>query len=141
MLIDWPQEFDRWLERLEVEAKNGDQRSRSVFELVSSELVRLQRLDSPPTREAETAMLKWVRQSRRYPVWRVSHPYREGIAVRLICWFPPDSDTVVVALFAGDKGRIGDVWYDGVGTRADAVIDQWLRESATEVSEGSDDDE
>jgi hypothetical protein len=140
VLIDWPQEFDRWLERLEVEAKNGDQRSRLVLELVSSELVRLQRLDGPPTREAETAMLKWVRQSRRYPVWRVSHPYREGIAVRLICWFPPDSDTVVVALFAGDKGRIGDVWYDGVGSRADAVIDQWLRESATEVAEGSDDD-
>lgn len=140
MLIDWPQEFDRWLDRLEVEAKNGDRRSQLLFELVSSELVRLQRLDSPPTRETETAMLKWVRQSRRYPVWRVSHPYREGIAVRLICWFPPGSNTVVIALFAGDKGRIGDVWYDGVGTRADAVIDQWLRESATEASEESDDD-
>jgi hypothetical protein len=140
VLIDWPQEFDRWLDRLEVEAKNGDRRSQLIFELVSSELVRLQRLGSPPTRETETAMLKWVRQSRRYPVWRVSHPYRDGIAVRLICWFPPDSNTVVVALFAGDKGRIGDVWYDSVGTRADAVIDQWLRENATEVSEESDDD-
>ena len=86
-------------------------------------------------------MLKWVRQSRRYRVWRVSHPYREGVAVRLICWFPPDRDTVVVALFAGDKGRIGDVWYDGVGARADAVIDQWLREAALNSLEESDDGE
>lgn len=141
MLIDWPQEFDRWLDRLEVEAKNGDQRSQLIYDLVSSELVRLQRLTDPPTPETETAMLKWVRQSRRHRVWRVSHPYREGVAVRLICWFPPDSDTVVIALFAGDKGRIGDVWYDSVGARADAVIDQWLRETAPDDSEESDDGE
>lgn len=69
-----------------------------------------------------------MRQSKRYPVWRVSHPYREAVAVRLICWFPPGSDTVVVALFAGDKARIGDVFYNSVGTRADALIDQWQRE-------------
>lgn len=85
-------------------------------------------MTEPPTRDTETATLKWVRQSKRYPLWRVSHPYREGGAVRLICWFPPDSDTVVVALFAGDKARIGDVFYNSVGTRADALIDQWKRE-------------
>jgi hypothetical protein len=139
VLIDWSLEFDRWLDRLETEAKNGDQRSQLVYDLVSSELVRLQRLTDVPTAETETAMLKWVRQSRRYRVWRVSHPYREGIAVRLICWFPPSNDTAVIALFAGDKGRIGDVWYDSVGTRADAVIDQWLRETALAGSEESDD--
>jgi hypothetical protein len=139
VLIDWPQEFDRWLDRLEVEAKNGDQRSQLIFDLVTSELVRLQRLTGPPTPETETAMLKWVRQSRRYRVWRVSHPYRDGVAMRLICWFPPASDTVVIALFAGDKGRIGDVWYDSVGPRADSVIDQWLRETALAEGKESDD--
>jgi hypothetical protein len=59
----------------------------------------------------------------------VSHPYREGIAIRLICWFPAGSGTVVVALFAGDKARIGDVFYNSVGIRADGVIDQWKREA------------
>jgi len=74
--------------------------------------------------------LKWVRQSRRYPLWRVSHAYHPDVAVRLICWFPPDSGTVVVALFAGDKSRIGDVFYNSVSSRADALIDQWKRETS-----------
>ena len=37
----------------------------------------------------DTAMIKRVRQSRMHKVWRISHPYREGIALRLIVWFPP----------------------------------------------------
>lgn len=35
---------------------------------------------------------------------------------------------MVVALFAGDKARIGDVRYNFVGTRADAIIEHWKRE-------------
>jgi hypothetical protein len=31
-------------------------------------------------------------------------------------------------LFAGDKARIGDIWYNSVSGRADAIIDQWKRE-------------
>jgi hypothetical protein len=72
-------------------------------------------------------VLKRVRQSRRYPVWRVSHPYDPDVAIRLICWFPDDQHAVV-ALFAGDKARMGDVFYDSVGTRADVAIDQWKKE-------------
>jgi hypothetical protein len=64
-----------------------------------------------------------VRQSGKNEVWRVGHPYVAGAAVRLIVWFPPERpDHVVVALFAGDKARIGDVFYDSVGARADAAI-------------------
>jgi hypothetical protein len=73
-----------------------------------------------------------VRQSCRYPLWRVSHAYDPEVAVRLICWFPPDTGTVVVALFAADKARLGDVFYDGVAARADPLIDQWKRETALE---------
>jgi hypothetical protein len=72
-------------------------------------------------------VLKRVRQSRRYPVWRVSHPYHPDVAIRVICWFPDDQH-VVVALFAGDKARMGDVFYDSVGPRADIAIDQWKKE-------------
>jgi hypothetical protein len=50
----------------------------------------------------------------------------------LICWFPPDTGTVVVALFAADKARLGGVFYDGVAARADPLIDQWKRERAHE---------
>jgi len=45
---------------------------------------------------------------------------------------PPDTGTVVVALFADDKARLGDVFYDGVAARADPLIDQWKRETAYE---------
>lgn len=76
--------------------------------------------------------LKRVRQSGRYRVWRTSHSYHEGVAVRVICWFPPDSDVMVVALFAGDKARMGDVFYNSVGPRADVAIERWIKETKGE---------
>ena len=67
---------------------------------------------------------------------RTSHPYEEGIAVRLICGLQLKADEVVVALFAGERTRIGDVWYSSVGHRADMVISQWQRESVRRRDEG-----
>ena len=93
---------------------------------------QLRRLPVPPDRGGETATLRWVRQSRRHPLWRVSHAYHPQVEVRLICWFPPDSGTVVVAVFAADKARLGDVFCDGVAARADPLIDQWKRETGYE---------
>jgi hypothetical protein len=55
-----------------------------------------------------------------------SLPSRRGRPIDLLV--PPDAQVVVIALFAGDKKAIGDVWYDSVGGRADAIIDQWKRE-------------
>jgi hypothetical protein len=66
---------------------------------------------------------------------RVSHAYDPEVAVRLICWCPPDRGTAVVALFAADKARLGDVFYDGAAARADPLIDQWKRETAQEEEE------
>jgi hypothetical protein len=62
----------------------------------------------------------------------ISHAFHEGVAVRLICWFPPDTGKVVVALFAADKAKLSDVFYDGVAARADPMIDQWKRETEYE---------
>jgi hypothetical protein len=33
-----------------------------------------------------------------------------------------------VASFANNTARMGDVIYDSVGTRADQIVDHWLRE-------------
>ncbi|MGY2898485.1 hypothetical protein ACVKXF_001108 [Curtobacterium sp. PvP017] len=90
-------------------------------------LKRLRDLDSAPVQD--TAMIKRVRQSKQHPIWRVSHPYVAGVALRLICWFPPDEDRVVVALFSGDKASMGDVFYDTVGVRADRLINRWRNET------------
>ncbi len=130
--IDWPVEFGTWLDRVEADARAGDERARTVLVFVARALDQLRNLRESPDREGETATLRWVRQSRRYPLWRVSHAYHPQTAVRLICWFPPDTGTVVVALFAADKARLGDVFYDGVAARADPLVDQWKRETAYE---------
>ena len=127
--------FGTWLDRLEADARGGDSHTRTVLTYVARALDQLRNLPEPPVRDSETATLRWVRQSRRYPLWRVSHAYDPAVAVRLICWFPPDRGTVVVALFAADKARPGDVFYDGVAAPADPLIDQWKRETAQEEEE------
>lgn len=129
MIIDGPAEFWDWVDRIEKEADAGDERAAAKLDIVTAQLAYLNELRYAPDRSEETATLKYVRQSGRHTVWRVSHPYREGVAMRLICWFPPDTDTVVVTLFCGDKARIGDVFYNSVGSRADPLIDQWKREA------------
>jgi hypothetical protein len=128
VLIDWSGEFDAYLDRLE-EAAKTDPEQRERLDLILAELKVLDELTEPPTEE--TATLKRVRQSRRFPVWRVSHPFREGIAVRLIVWFT-DDNRAVVALFAGDKARMGDVFYESVGPRADAAVQAWLMQTKDE---------
>jgi len=65
-------------------------------------------------------------------VARLARAYHPQAAVRLICWFPPGAGTVVVALHATDKAKLGDVCYDGAAARADPMIDQWKRETACE---------
>lgn len=132
MNIDWPTEFGRWLDRLESEARSGNQRSRTILVFVARALDQLRNLAEPPTEETESATLRWVRQSHRYQLWRISHAYHPTVAVRLICWFPPKADTVVVALFAGEKARFGDAFYDSVAARADPMIEQWKRETSYE---------
>jgi hypothetical protein len=124
MEIDWPREFNDQLDRLEVDTSP---RGRKRLQLLTFMLKRLRDLEEAPVQD--TAMIKRVRQSRKHLVWRVSHPYVPGVALRVICWFPPNRDRVVVALFSGDKASMGDVFYDTVGTRADRLIDRWLDET------------
>ncbi|MEJ8284310.1 MULTISPECIES: hypothetical protein [Curtobacterium] len=124
MQIDWPREFNDQLDRLETDRT---ERGRKRLQLLTFMLKRLRDLDSAPVQD--TAMIKRVRQSKQHPIWRVSHPYVAGVALRLICWFPPDEDRVVVALFSGDKASMGDVFYDTVGVRADRLINRWRNET------------
>jgi hypothetical protein len=74
---------------------------------------------------AETKTFRTVGKSGRYPLWRVSHPRIDGTAVRLVVWFPNDQ-SAVIAVLAADKAAMGDVFYDGLGVRADVAINRWL---------------
>lgn len=120
-------QFKRWVDQLVVKAKAGDPVALRMAKHVVDELDYLQALDAEP--DEDTATLKWVRQSKKYRVWRLSHPFDPLMAVRIICWFDPLSDAVVVVLFAADKAPMGDVFYDSVGNRADQAIDQWKIEN------------
>lgn len=90
----------------------------------------LTELSAPPAED--TATLMRVRQRRNYPIWRVSHPFDKDVVVRLIVWFPEGEDAGVIVAFGADKKKIGDAFYISAGTRADAAIDQWLREEGRE---------
>lgn len=114
-------------------AKVGDARAILMAKYLSDELEYLRDLTAEPTED--TATLKSVRQSGKYRVWRLSHAYDPNIAVRTICWFDPDQKTIVVVLFAGDKANMGDVFYDSVGSRADQIIEQWLRHKQGEQND------
>lgn len=107
-------EVREWLSGLEP----GTARHRFAY----AELRFLQRLERPPNAD-QPPTLKRVRQARRHPIWRVSHPYHPDVAIRILCWFPDDA----TALAAGDKAAIGDLWYDSAVPRAELHIDQWKR--------------
>jgi len=83
-------------------------------------------LESIP--EENMATLRTVAQSKKYRLWRVSHPYEKDLVVRLVVWFPSDDAAVVVVALGANKAPMGDIFYDGVANRADAEIDSWLRE-------------
>jgi len=129
--IDWPVEFGTWLDRLETDARAGDERARTVLVFVARALDQLRNLPEPPRRESETATLRWVRQSRRYPLWRVSHAYHPQAAVRLICWFPPDRHgcRCLIRRRQGPARRC--VLRRGSRSRR-PLVDQWKRETAYE---------
>ena len=127
MDVDAPEEFFDWLDRTEAKARGGDERSRRLLARAVDALNQLRNLEGAPT--SETPDLKRVQQSKDFQVWRTAHPFDPDIAFRLICWFPPDENTVVVALFGANKARMGDVFYNSVGTRADAAIRQWLQQT------------
>jgi hypothetical protein len=95
---------------------------------VCGRLALLQALvDLPEKPAVESATFKRVRQARRHELWRVAHPFRPAVAVRVICWFP-DDENVVVGLLGFDKKAIGDVFYASAAIRGEAMVDQWLRE-------------
>ncbi|MDR1999546.1 MAG: hypothetical protein LBQ06_06350 [Frankiaceae bacterium] len=131
MLIDWTGEFDVWYDRLIALAERGDARARGTVAVVDAQLGVLQGLAGEP--RADGATLRRVAQARKHQVWRLSHPYDPERAIRLIVWFPPEQpDHAVIVLFGADKARMGDVFYNSVGTRADAAIETYLRRTRNE---------
>lgn len=126
MLIDWTREFDRWWQNIEGR-RTLDTRSHQIAFTLGTQLAFLQSLEQMPSEESPK--FQRVAQSRRYPLWRVSHPFLEGIAIRLIVWFPfaEESDLLVVVLGA-DKAKMGNVFYDSASQRADIEIEKWIRE-------------
>lgn len=73
------------LDALKTKAVAGDERAEATLRLVAAQVAVLRDLDGEPVEE--TATVRRVVQSGAYPIWRLSHPFREGLAVRTIVWF------------------------------------------------------
>lgn len=122
--------YTRWRARTVSDQQHGEEAE--VLLLAMEQ--RLVSLWAAPLEE--TAMLRRVVQARRHELWRVSHPYRRGLALRIICFFPdegtvcffPDEGTVVLALMGFNKHPVGDSWYSRVAQEGQAIVDQYLRE-------------
>jgi hypothetical protein len=125
VIVDWPEEFDRWLTNVE---KQGGR-------LLATTVAMLQALtDLPAKPTEESATFKRVRQARRHELWRVAHPFDPDFAVRIICWFPT-GQSVVIALVGFDKKTIGDVFYASAAVRGEALVDAWLRQKGDHSDE------
>ena len=118
MIVDWTDEFDRWL-------TNAEEQGGKLLEVAVALLQALNDLPAKPDEESPT--FKRVRQARRHELWRVAHPYDPDVAVRIICWFP-GNDHVVLALVGFDKKAIGDVFYASAAARGEALVEAWLRQ-------------
>jgi hypothetical protein len=76
VIVDMPEEFFAYLDRLEEKVAGGDGHAVQVLAHIAAALADLAALEERPV--ADTPSLKQVRQSGRYQVWRTSHPYKEG---------------------------------------------------------------
>jgi hypothetical protein len=127
VIVDWSDEFDRWLTH--VEEQGG--------RLLAVATALLQALNDLPAKpEEESATFKKVQQARRHELWRVAHPFDPDLAVRIICWFPT-AEQVVIALVGFDKKAIGDVFYASAAARGEAMVDAWLRQKGDSDERGS----
>ena len=57
MDIYWPEAFGVWPDRLEADARSGDQRARMILAYAARALDQLRNLKEPPDRDSETATL------------------------------------------------------------------------------------
>jgi hypothetical protein len=127
VIVDWTDEFDRWLTHAEEEGGR----------LLAVATALLQELNDLPAKPAEeSATFKRVQQARRHELWRVAHPFDPDVAVRVICWFPGDEE-VVIALVGFDKKAIGDVFYASAAARGETMVDAWLRQKGSSDERGS----
>ena len=76
MIVDWTDEFDRWLTHAEEQGGR----------LLAVATALLQELNSLPAKaDEESATFKRVQQARRHGLCRVAHPFDPAVAVRIIC--------------------------------------------------------
>lgn len=125
MLIDWTREFDRWWQNIE-KRQSLDLRSRQIAVIVGTQLDFLQALGQMP--EEDSLQIRRVSLSKKNSLWRISHPYREGIAIRLVVWFPQYDRDLALVVMGVDKSKVGDIFYDGVGNRSDNLIREYLQD-------------
>ena len=131
MEVEWGSQFEKALERARKEAESGGNAELRYDQLLGL-LRAVAKLETKPIQESPR--FKRVRQARRHELWRVAHRYNPRVAVRIIVWFP-SSENAVLALFAFDKAKLGDIWYDRATRESEVILDQWRRENPEPTKE------
>jgi hypothetical protein len=99
--------------------------ARLRLDRINAFLLVLARMQAVPTTE-DPPLLKRIRQSIRYELWRLGHPYHPDVCVRLIVHF--HGSEAVVVLVGGDKLGVSDQWYDTAVNQANAALDHYYRQ-------------
>jgi hypothetical protein len=115
--------FGRWFQRLD---------DPELARLVNQLRRALTRLPERPVEP--TAHLTPVVQAQRHNIWRIKHPHQDGYAIRLLLWFPDDSDEIVI-MFGGNKHPNHELWYDRATRETEAAVDHLIRQRATKPQE------
>ena len=126
MLLIRSRQAADWISRLIARAKSGDLLALAMADYVYSELRYLQNLKDVPLED--TATLRQIVQSRKYQLWRVSHPFDPMVAMRTVVWFDPDRKETLLIVLAQDKKHLGNLFYNSIGDRADQIIEEYKRE-------------
>jgi len=131
VLVRGADSFSRWLTSLRLDAKSNNPNNTAArvarlrLDRINAFLLVLSRMQAVPTAD-DPPVIKRIRQSSRYELWRLGHPHHSEVCVRLIVHF--HASEAVVALVGGDKLRVSDQWYDTAVKQANAALDHYYRQ-------------
>lgn len=120
MDITWSDSFDHYIDRLDEEPSTSQEQ-----QMLAAVLDDINNLKEPP--KEESSHLCRAVGAKKHDIWRVSHPYNPEVAVRVLIWFTPNGDAVLLA-GGGDKlkDRYDGQWYQFAIPQAEQEVDNFL---------------
>ena len=120
MIVDWTDEFDRWL-------TNAGEQGGKLLEVAVALLQALNDLPAKPDEEFPT--FKRVRQARSHEPWRAAYPTTPTSPSGSSTGSPPTTKSC--SRLPGPTEVHRDVFYASAAARGEAIVDAWLRQKGS----------